>query len=252
MRLAPIDGVITRLLDFGQSYDNPLMSLGMLIGATGTMYDTTANVANWGFCELMSVSSIQAAAITPGTLCHIDKNFRIAPTAAAASELGLGQNVVVALTNFGIGNVTEQYGWALVSGVCPVQYSVAATVGKVYMGTAGKATPSQSAGIQLLNAVCTVAAVSTFTRTGKTLSGSSIVKFANTGGMYVGQTISGTGIPASSVISSLLPDGTSALIGSAIGTLVTATATGSVTVTLTNTNYGICQLSRPFVQGQIL
>lgn len=251
MRLAPIDAAVTRLLDFSTSSDVYLMQLGSIIGAAGTQYDTTANVGNWGTCEVMSVSSNQAAAILPGTVCHYDKNFRIAPTAVAASELGLGQPVVIALTNFGIGSVTEQYGWALVSGQCPAAFSVAATTGKVYVGTAGKLTPTQGAGIQLLNASTVIAGASTFTRAGTTRVGSSVVKFGNVGGMYVGQAISGTGIPASSVISAVNPDGTSVLIGSAVGTLVTATATGSVTCTLTNTNYGIVQVNRPFVQGQI-
>lgn len=250
MRLAPIDSVVTRLLDFNSSYDVPLMALGTLLAAAGTQYDTTANVANWGACEVMSVSSVQAAAILPGTIVHLDKNFRIAPTAAAASEVGLGKAVYVALTNFAIGSVTEQYGWVIVSGICPVLFSVAATAGAVYAGTAGKATPTAANGAQLLNAVTLIAAASTFTRTGKTQSGSSRVKFPNTGGMYVGQAISGTGIPASSVISAVNPDGVSVDIGSAVGTLVTATATGSVTVTMTNTGYGIVQVNRSFVQGQ--
>lgn len=250
MRLAPVD-VLTKLLDFGTSTDLPQMALGTLIAATGTAYDTTSNVSNWGVCEVMSVSSTQSSAIIPGTVCHWDKNFRIAPTAAAASEANLGQPVCIALSNFGAGNVTEQYGWAIISGTCPAQFSVAATTGKVFAGTAGKLTPTAAAGVQILNAQTIIAGASTFTRSGTTRNGSSVVKFPNVNGMYVGQAISGTGIPASSVISAMLSDGVSVVIGSAVGTPVNATATGTVTVTLTNTNYGIIQMSRPFVQGQI-
>lgn len=251
MRLAPVNAAVAKLFDFNASSDVPFMALGTIIQAAGTQYDTTANVGNWGSCEVMAVSSVGAAAILPGTMCHFDKNFRIAPTAAAASEINLGKSLVVALTNFGIGSTTEQYGWVLISGVTPALFSVAATVGAVYAGTAGKLTPTAAAGAQVLNAQTLIAAVSTFTRSGQTKSGSSVVKFPNTGGVYVGQAISGTGIPASSVVSSVLPDGISVLIGSAVGTLVTATATGQVTVTFTNTGYGIVQVTRPFMQGQI-
>lgn len=250
MRLAPIGQAVARLLDFSTSTDTGQMAPGTRISAKGSDYDTTANVANWGAAEVMYVSSAHSAVITPGLLCHFDKNFRILPTAAAASEVGLGKSLVVALTNFAIGSTTEQYGWVMLSGVTPVQFSVAATAGALYAGTAGKATPTAANGAQILNAVTLIAAASTFTRSGKTTVGSSVVKFANVGGMYPGQAISGTGIPASSVISAVNPDGSSVLIGSAIGTLVTATAAGTVTCTMTNTGYGIVQMNQPFVQGQ--
>lgn len=251
MRMAPVDNLAGKLLDFNLSTDVKVHQSGYTIMASGTDYNTTAGVANWGAAEIMYVSSAAAAAITPGTMVQIDKDFRITATAVAASEINLGKPLYVTLTNFAIGSTTEQYGWVLRRGIAPVQFSVAATVGPVFLGTAGKLTPTAAAGGQLLNARTLIAAVTTFTRTGQTQSGSSRVKFSNVSGMYVGQAISGTGIPASSVISAVDPDGTSVWIGSAIGTLVTATATGSVTVTMTNTGYGIVQLDRAFSQGQI-
>jgi len=249
MRLAIVDAVGPKLLDFSLSDDVKEMALGTPFGAVGTDYDTTANVANWGACEVMYVSSNGAAVITPGTIVVLDKNFRISAT--AASEANTGRPVYVTLTNFQIGSTTEQYGWVLRAGVCPVQYSVAATTGNVYGGTAGKATPTAAAGVQILNARCLIAGASTFTRAGTTRTGSSKVRFPSVAGMYVGQAISGTGVPASSVISSIDTNGTDVIIGSAIGTPVVATASGTVTVTLTNTGYGICQIDRPVFQGQI-
>ncbi len=243
MRLAP-SMLSPRLLDFSVSDDVREWAAGTVLDAVGTDYDTTANVSNWGNAEIVYVSSVGAAAIIPGTIVVLDKNFRIAPT--AASEANTGRPVLIALTNFAIGSTTEQYGWAMRSGMCPVKYSVAATAGAVYGGTAGVATPTAAAGVQLLNARCITAAVATFTR-----SGSSVVKFSNVAGMYVGQAISGTGIPASSVISAIDPNGTWVIIGSAIGTPVTATATATVTCTMTNTGYGICQIDRACFQSQI-
>jgi len=249
MRLAPIDILGPRLLDFSVSDDVKEMALGTYVQAVGTDYDTTANVANWGACELMYVSSVGAGVILPGTLVVVDKNFRI--TATAASEANTGRTVYVALTNFAIGSTTEQYGWILRKGICPIRYSVAATAGNVYGGTAGVATPTPAIGVQILNARCLIAAAATFTRAGKTQIGSSRVRFGNVGGMFVGQAISGTGIPASSVISAIDPNGTDVIIGSAVGTPVAATATGTVTVTMTNTGFGICQVDSPSFQSQI-
>lgn len=251
MRLAPIDAVGPRLLDFSVSDDVKEMALGTVIQAVGTDYDTTANVANWGDAELLYVSNV-GVAILPGTLVVMDKDFRVAATAVAATEANQGKPLYVALTNFAVGSTTEQYGWVLRAGVCPIRYSVAATAGRVFLGTAGVATPTPAAGAQILNAICLIAAVSTFTRAGTTRAGSSQVKFGNVAGMYVGQAISGVaGIPGASVISAINPDGTSIIIGSAVGTPVAATATGTTVCTMTNTGFGICRIDKPTSQSQI-
>lgn len=250
MRLAPLNTVSPRLLDFSVSDSVQEMALGTVIEAQGTDYDTTANVANWGMAELVYVANASVA-ILPGTVCVMDKNFRVVASAVAATEANTGKLIFVALTNFAVGSTDVQYGWVMRRGVCPVSYSVAATAGRVFAGTAGKATPTAAAGAQILNAQCLIAGASAFTRTGLTKSGQSRVRFSNIAGMFVGQAISGTGIPALSVISAIDPNGTDVVIGSAVGTPVNATASGSVTVTLTNTNFGICQLDYPFYQGQI-
>ena len=249
MRLAPISLLGPRALDFSVSDDVQEMALGTVVAAQGTDYDTTSNVANWGMAELVYVANASVA-ILPGTLVVIDKNFRVVASAVAATEANTGKPVFVAVTNFAVGSTTTQYGWVLRRGVAPVRYSVAATAGRVFAGTAGVATPTAANGAQILNAQCLIAAASTFTRAGTTRTGSSKVKFANVAGMYVGQAISGTGIPASSVISAIDPSGGSVVIGSAVGTPVNATATGTITVTMTNTGFGIVQLDYPFYQGQ--
>lgn len=254
MRLSPLSLLAGKLLDFSLSSDIKAHQLGTLVEAVGTDYDTTANVANWGACELLYVSSTAAAALIPGTVVVLDKNFRIAATAAAATVAGTGVPVYITLTNFAIGSTTEQYGWALRSGICPARFAVAATVGAVHAGTAGLLTPTAGAGsgIQLLNATTLIAAASTFTRTVKTRAGSSSLQVPNVAGMYPGQAISGTGIPASSVISAIDVSGTSIIIGSAVGTPVNATASGSVTATMTNTGYGIVQVDKAHIQGYIV
>lgn len=250
MRLAPIGALAPSLLDFSASSDVQEMARGTVIDAVGTDYSTASSVGNWGQCRLMYVSSISTA-ILPGYVCVYDRRFNLYSASSGATVANSGQSMFIALSNFALGSTTEQFGWILISGVCPVKYSVAATAGAVYVGTSGQCTPTAAAGAQLLNADCKITGAAAFTRSGTTKTGSSRVAFGTVVGMYPGQAISGTGIPASSVISSLDPSGTGVYIGSAIGTLVVATASATVTCTMTNTGYGICLWNSPSVQSQI-
>lgn len=246
MRLAPISQLAGTLLDFSASNDGTSagnrFTPGAIMSAAPTDgVDTGTNVPNWGQCELLYVRSNSASTFTLGQLVTIDKDFNIA---ALASTAGLGRPVAVVLTAFAAGSVTVQYGWVMLAGIAPVQYSVAATTGLLYIGTAGVATPTQANGKQLNNATCLIAAASAFTRSVTTQNGSKIVKVARTNGMFVGQTPSGTGIPAST-ISAIDPSGQAFTLSSA------ATATGTVTGTFTPTGFGIVHFNRMFAQGQI-
>lgn len=249
MRLTPMENIAPALLDFSSSHDERKLNLGAIIHAAGTDYDTTANVANWGQAELIYAANA-GAAILPGTPVTIDKNFRVTATPAAASLANSGRPIAVALTNFAAGSTTVQYGWILRRGTCPARFSVAATVGAVFCGTSGNLTPTAANGAQLLGAQTLIAGNATFTRVGRTKAGSARVEFSSVAGMFPGQAIAGTGIPANSVISSLDADGRSVWIGSDIGTLVNATGTASVTCTMTNTGFGIVHISYPVVQSQ--
>lgn len=65
-------------------------------------------------------------------------------------------------------------------------------------------------------------------------------------GWFIGMALSGTGIPASTVVAALDPDGKTVYMGTSIGTAdKLATATGSVTVTGTYTGYGAGQIQYP-------
>ena len=71
-------------------------------------------------------------------------------------------------------------------------------------------------------------------------------------GMFLGMALSGPGIPVSTVVAKLDPDGKTVYMGSAIGTIdKLATATATVTVTGTYTGYGSGIIERPFAQGAI-
>ena len=152
MRLAPITALSGSLLDFSGSDDYPTTgftttfspySPGAFLQAAPTDgIDTGSNVPNWGMCELMYVLNT-GVAVPSGTLVTIDKDFTIT---AAASTANLGRSLAVALTNFSAGSTTRQGGWVMMAGVAPVTFSVAATVGAVFLGTAGNATPTAAAG----------------------------------------------------------------------------------------------------------
>lgn len=261
MRLAPESTLVGIPLSFANSFDEPSgstigpyggskMVLGLTMGASMTDgLDTTANVPNWGACEVMLVRYASATVINPGRLVTIDKNLTIADLANTAN---LAQTFYVTLSRFTAGDVTAQWGWVLLSGIAPVQFAVAATAGAAYIGGAGQATPTQANGKQLVGLRTLIAASGSFTRTVITQANNSSVRISGTNGVFVGQAVSGTGIPSSSVVSAIDPSGQFITIGSAVGTPVNATATGTVTGTFTHTGFGICQFNRPFAQGQVV
>jgi hypothetical protein len=257
MRLAISSGALSGMLvDFSASKDYSATGVQTSQGPQpGAIFpcgptegiETTTSVANWGYAEVMAVVNTSSSTFIPGKLVQVDKNFNIALNATTDNT---GAPLAVTLSNFSAGDVTRQIGWVLISGVVPVTFSVAATAGQVFLGTAGNATPTANTGGQILNATTIIAAAGNFTRTVTTTSGQSFAR-CKTNGLYPGIAISGTGIPASSVVASIDPSGLGIYLGSAVGTNVNATASGAVTGTFTHTGYGIVQMSRPFVQGQI-
>lgn len=248
MRLAPMNALVGSLLDFSASDDGvsagPKYNLGAILDAAPTDgVDTGTNVPNWGMCTLLRVRSTSASTFALGRLVHIDKDYTILDVPNTA---GTGKLLGVVLSAFAAGNVTTQYGWILLSGIAPVQYAVAATAGLLYVGGAGQATPTQANGKQILNASCLIAAASAFTRTVQTVNGSKQVRFSRSNGMFVGEAISGTGIPGGATIAAIDPSGQALTLSAA------ATATGSVTGTFTPTGFGIVHFNSSFVQGQIV
>jgi len=106
----------------------------------------------------------------------------------------------------------------------------------------GTATGKQVVGIRNRKA-----ATGTETVTAGTKTGSNVLKCVNGyDGLFLGMALSGTGIPASTVVAKLLPDGLTVLMGTSIGTAdKLATADGSITVTGTYTGYGSGVINHP-------
>ena len=236
MRFSPVDVVAGKVLNFFVASDVQQTALGTMTSLSSYDYDTTAGVPNGGGAEAVYVRGQSAFAV--GRLVCLDKDWNILDLPVTANT---GRPVFVVMQAF---SATNQYGWVMRTGMFPVAFSVAATVGSVFGGTAGVATPTAAAGRQIMNSTTLIAAASTFTKSVRTLIGSPWVQVLNgIGGLYPGLTPSGTGIPAST-ISSIEPD-------NRIRLSANATASGVVTMTLTHTGFGIVHFDRPFIQGQI-
>lgn len=256
MRLAPITMLSGLPLDFSASEPLPpalnpantnladftQVPIGTFIEAAPMDVPIfTANVPNWGMSELIYVRHT-GAAITPGNLVHVDKDFTISLVPITANT---GRPVFVTLTNFASGATIPQGGWVLRSGICPVVYPTAAVGTLGISGTTPGAAAANSAGRQLLNATVLIAAAGSFTRTATVRSGTSFIAVNSVAGMFVGQAVSGTGIPGGATIAGILPE------GGTIRLSANATASGNPTLTFTHTGFGICYVDRPFVQGAI-
>ena len=211
-------------------------ALGTRLHATSNDYQAVAGVGNGGGGEFIYVKA--AGTIVCGQLVHVDKDWNLLVVPVTPNT---GRPAYVAISDF---TATNAYGWVMASGMCPIKTSVAATVGAVFVGTAGVVSPTPAAGKALLGATCLIAASGTFTKIGTTTKGSKEIRVADTAGLYVGLVPSGTGI-AAGTIESINPGGV------AFNNSAVATATGTVTVTFTHTGYGIFHIEHPFVQGQI-
>jgi hypothetical protein len=198
----------------------------------------------WGYGEFLYIKS--NAAIVKGSLVQYDDTYTgvlLVNTANTGFPFG------VAMAPIASGN----YGWIQISGTAVIATNATvaadAAIGVAAAGIAG----TNSAGKQLLSTRNRKAATATVTGTASTQTGSGTLYFPKGyDGFVLGLALSGTGVPASTVVAGLDPDGKRAYMGSAVGTFdKTATATGSVTITGTFTGLGVAVISRPFVQGAI-
>lgn len=145
------------------------------------------------------------------------------------------------------------FGWLQISGRCV--YKTSATVAadaNVAIAAAGVVGASAT-GKQLVNVRNRIAATGTLTVTALTTNNSStLTALKGYDGFFLGMALSGTGVPASTFVAALDPDGKRIYMGSAIGTIdKVATATGSITLTGTYTGFGGAIINRPFAQGAI-
>lgn len=198
----------------------------------------------WGTGEFIYVKSNDA--ILKGSVVVWDETYQAVLVPNTANQ---GFPVGVAMAPMAAGT----YGWVQISGraVYKTNATVAADTA-IGIGAAG-ILGTNAAGKQILNIRNRVGATGTKTFTAQTFNG--LAKLYIPGGydgIFLGMALSGTGVPSSTVVAALDPDGRTVLMGSAIGTAdKLATATGQITLTGTYTGYGSGILSRPFAQGAI-
>jgi hypothetical protein len=98
------------------------------------------------------------------------------------------------------------------------------------------------------------AATATTTWTANTQNGTGKIVVPNGyDGAFLGMALSGSGVPASTVVAKLDPDGKTIYTGSAIGTLgdKNSTATGSITLTGTYTGFGAGYIQYPSTSSAV-
>jgi len=200
----------------------------------------------WGTGKFVYIKS--ADAILKGSLVMWTEAYAgalLPSTAGQGFPFGVAMNAIP----------SGSYGWVQTEGF--TVYKTNATVAAdtaVAVAAAGIAGTLAN-GKQLLNTRNRIAATGTKTFTASTVLGSpNVVVQGGYDGAFLGMALSGTGIPASTVVAGLSPDGRTIFTGSAIGTIgdKNSTATGSITLTGTYTGYGAAIINNPIAQGQIL
>ena len=145
-----------------------------------------------------------------------------------------------------------------VQGQCPAKAATVAVNLPAYLtATAGSLSSTVTATQGVTGAVSTLAASGTVTtKIIQTVSGSFIIQVPDLDGLYVGQSVTGTGVGASAVISELGVGGQ--MLGAAAGAMgqgyirvsVASTATGSVTGTFAHpSTFCTLALAHPVAAG---
>lgn len=199
----------------------------------------------WGWGKFVYVKS--AGTILKGSVVVLDETNQ---ATLVANTANLGFPLAVAMNNMASG----VYGWVQVEGLAVYKTNATvaadAAIGIAAAGILG----TNAAGKQVLNCRNRFSATATKTLSVNTQNGTNVLS-APSGydGVFLGMALSGTGIPASTVVAGLDPDGKRIYTGSAIGTFgdKNSTATGFITLTGTYTGYGAGVINAPIAQGAI-
>lgn len=191
----------------------------------------------WGAGKFMYIKSNDA--ILKGSLVGWDEIYQGVLFPSAVTQ-GFPWGVAMAPMASGT------FGWIQLEG--RAVYKTNATVaadGIVAIAAAG-ILGATATGKQLIGVRNRISATGTKTFTALTTNGSSVLKTNGYDGAFLGMALSGTGVPASTVVAKLDADGQTIYMGSAIGTVdKLATATGSITLTGTYTGYGSGMINNP-------
>lgn len=199
----------------------------------------------WGTGEFIYIKSNDA--ILKGSLVAWDETYTGVLLPSTTLQ-GFPFGVAMA------GAAATNYVWLQISGRCVYKTSATVAADAAVAIAAAGVVGASATGKQLVNVRNRVSATGTTTVAVTTQNGTNVL-FAAKGydGLFLGAALSGTGIPASTLVAGLDPDGKRIYTGSAIGTFgdKNSTATGNITLTGTYTGYGSGVLNRPFAQGAI-
>ena len=191
----------------------------------------------WGGGEFIYLKA--TATLVMGGLSVWDVSYN----ATAVPNTGnTGRSVAAALFPM----TTGQFGWFQIGGMAAVNATASVAAGVTFGITAAGQVGANAAGKQILNAASAAPSTTAVIKTNAlTVNGSAVVVVPNADGWFVGITVSGTGIPGATTISSITPDGRTVTLSA------NATASGVVSLTGTYTGFIIAQINNPFVQGAI-
>lgn len=212
--------------------------------ALGTV--VTAVDPYWGTGEFIYLKSNDA--IVKGSVVVWDETYTAVLVPNTAN-----QSFPVGVAMPGAASATY-YFWAQIGGYAVYKTNATVAADAAIGITAAGIVGASSAGKEIVNVRNRKAATATTTWTATTTNGTGVIVVPKGyDGAFLGMALSGTGVPASTVVAALDPDGKRIYTGSAIGTLgdKNSTATGSITLTGTWTGYGGGVLNRPFAQGRI-
>jgi hypothetical protein len=202
----------------------------------------------WGWGEFVYVKSNDA--ILKGSLVAVGA----APTYLGTllpSTAGQGFPFGVAMAPMASG----VFGWLQVAGAAVYKTNATVAADTAVAVAAAGIAGTLAAGKQLLNCRNVRSATSTITVTANMQNGTGVL-FCPQGydGLFLGITLTAaSGLPASTVVAGLDPDGKRVYTGSAIGTMgdKNSTATQQIVVTGTYTGFGMGIINNPFAQGAI-
>lgn len=209
-------------------------------------YQVEAADPYWGYGSFQYVKSNDA--ILKGSVCVVGTMPTFLAT-LVPNTANLAQPLGVAMAPMASGT----YGWLQIVGAAVYKTNATVAADAAVGITAAGILGASSAGKEVLNCHNVKAATATTTVTAVTTNGTGVLQTGGYDGFFLGMALSGTGIPASTVVAKLDPDGRTIYTGSAIGTLgdKNSTASGSITLTGTYTGFGAGLIQYPIAQGRI-
>ena len=177
-----------------------------------------------------------AAIALPGRLNHFDYLYA---SFDVPNSAGVGRPVFVNKAKM----LINTFGWFQLAGIAPVQAQASVAIA----AQAGITAAGQLGAVAATKALqgCAIVQPSTYapTKTVSTVNGSPIISMADTSGLFIGLTVSGTGL--SGTIIAVDPNGNQVTLSA------NASATGVVTGTFTHTGFVLALLSNPGVAGTV-